>query len=556
MTCKKCGLELKRSDKFCPRCGEIAPKQKTSTTKKTLIIFLTVIVVAIACSIIITIISVNSKPSQKVYNDTSRVFEENSKSTVKEVLSESETESKTESEIETKAEKGIITGQVLDDLGNPIENAEVCAIVVRETETKDNAENISDTSGSNSEIKTKTDKEGKYSIECLVGEYKIQITADGYDGFINEKYVTVSTGKTVSIEKINLKSKSSEFDSLITNIINNESIWISNLEKEEKDFKDVGLDTSGNEYLWFQDMNMDGNLELVTMSKYFNDMDLGGDYRYCSIYSCNNSKFNIFLPANTDADFYSTTFGICNGKMDDSTFSYYLWQKKDGSFVYLSDNSIDVMLLDLSYLSLGGCAIDYPIIKIYDDDYCYIDWKDFVSSDCATEVSISDGKKYYDNYFDGAVSYKTNTKKIKLSDYQNKTEDEKRKLLEESAEAWSYSKDGSTKKPFEDIVNDIVEKYGSTTSDYEQFSIDSNKTTPINNIKGQINCHGGKVVGFTTDYVLNGGSVGIVRSDLADTWHVTAKNSCTSYGIVWYELWDSDDGDYYGWVDSNYIDFY
>ena len=63
-------------------------------------------------------------------------------------------------------------------------------------------------------------------------------------------------------------------------------------------------------------------------------------------------------------------------------------------------------------------------------------------------------------------------------------------------------------------------------------------------------------MGFTTDYVVNGGSVGIVRSDLGDTWHVTAKNSCISYGIVWYELWDSDDGDYYGWVDSNYIDFY
>ena len=551
MTCKKCGLELKRSDKFCPRCGEIAPKQKTSTTKKVVIVLASFLAVVAVCGVVSVVLN-NSNSSPKVYKNTSRSFDGNYngnyKSNVKKNLNTSESE--------TEAEKGIITGQVLDDLGNPIENAEVCAIVVRETETKDNAENISDTSGSNSEIKTKTDKEGKYSIECLVGEYKIQITADGYDGFINEKYVTVSTGKTVSIEKINLKSKSSEFDSLITNIINNESIWISNLEKEEKDFKDVGLDTSGNEYLWFQDMNMDGNLELVTMSKYFNDMDLGGDYRYCSIYSFNNSKFNIFLPANTDADFYSTTFGICNGKMDDSTFSYYLWQKKDGSFVYLSDNSIDVMLLDLSSLSLGGCAIDYPIIEIYDDDYCYIDWKDFVSSDCATEVSISDGKKYYDNYFDGAVSYKTNTKKIKLSDYQNKTEDEKRKLLEESAEAWSYSKDGSTKKPFEDIVNDIVEKYGSTTSDYEQFSIDSNKTTPINNIKGQINCHGGKVVGFTTDYVLNGGSVGIVRSDLADTWHVTAKNSCTSYGIVWYELWDSDDGDYYGWVDSNYIDFY
>ena len=551
MTCKKCGLELKRSDKFCPRCGEIAPKKKTSTAKKVVVVLASFIAVVAVCGVISVVLN-NSNSSPKVYKNTSRSFDGNYngnyKSNVKKNLNTSESE--------TEAEKGIITGQVLDDSGNPIENAEVCAIVVREAETKDNAESVSDTSGNDSEIKTKTDKEGKYSIECLAGEYKIQITADGYDGFISEKYVTVSTGNTVSIEKISLKSKNSEFDSLITNVINNEVTWIGNLEKEEKDFKDIGLDTSGNEYLWFQDMNMDGNLELVTMSKYFNDMDLGGDYRYCSIYSCNNSEFNIFLPANTDADFYSTTFGLCNGKMDDSTFSYYLWQKKDGSFVYLSDNSIDVMLLDLSYLSLGGGTTNYPIIEICDDNYCYIDWKNFVSSDCATKASISDGKKYYDNYFDGAVSYKTNTKKIKLSDYQNKTEDEKRKLLEESAEAWSYSKDGNTKKPFEDIVNDIVERYGSTASDYEQFSIDSNKATPINNITGQINCHGGKVVGFTTDYVVNGGSVGIVRSDLGDTWHVTAKNSCISYGIVWYELWDSDDGDYYGWVDSNYIDFY
>lgn len=79
---------------------------------------------------------------------------------------------------------------------------------------------------------------------------------------------------------------------------------------------------------------------------------------------------------------------------------------------------------------------------------------------------------------------------------------------------------------------------------------------PVDNMKGQINCHGETVAGFTTDYVVNGGAVGMVRSSLGDTWHVTAKNSCTNYGITWYELWDSDDGDYYGWVDSNYIDFY
>lgn len=79
---------------------------------------------------------------------------------------------------------------------------------------------------------------------------------------------------------------------------------------------------------------------------------------------------------------------------------------------------------------------------------------------------------------------------------------------------------------------------------------------PVDNMKGQINCHGGTVAGFTTDYVVNGGAVGKVRNSLGDTWHVTAKNACDNYGVTWYELWDSDDGDYYGWVDSSYIDFY
>lgn len=79
---------------------------------------------------------------------------------------------------------------------------------------------------------------------------------------------------------------------------------------------------------------------------------------------------------------------------------------------------------------------------------------------------------------------------------------------------------------------------------------------PVDNMKGQINCHGETVAGFTTDYVVNGGAVQKVRNSLGDTWHVTAKNKCDNYGVTWYELWDSDDGDYYGWVDSNYIDFY
>ncbi len=78
----------------------------------------------------------------------------------------------------------------------------------------------------------------------------------------------------------------------------------------------------------------------------------------------------------------------------------------------------------------------------------------------------------------------------------------------------------------------------------------------VDNMKGQINCHGGTVAGFTTNYVVNGGAAQKVRNSLGDTWHITAKNTCDNYGVTWYELWDSDDGDYYGWVDEEYIDFY
>lgn len=83
-----------------------------------------------------------------------------------------------------------------------------------------------------------------------------------------------------------------------------------------------------------------------------------------------------------------------------------------------------------------------------------------------------------------------------------------------------------------------------------------NPVEPVNDWKGQINVHGGIVAGYTTDYIVYNGAYDTVRKSLGDRWHVTAKNTCFSNGITWYELWDSDDGDYYGWVDEDYIDFY
>ena len=73
---------------------------------------------------------------------------------------------------------------------------------------------------------------------------------------------------------------------------------------------------------------------------------------------------------------------------------------------------------------------------------------------------------------------------------------------------------------------------------------------------GRLNTHGLGVAGFASSYVVDGGEVSEIRHTLGDGWHVTAVNWCYSKDILWYELYDSDDGDYYGWVDENYIDFY
>lgn len=74
------------------------------------------------------------------------------------------------------------------------------------------------------------------------------------------------------------------------------------------------------------------------------------------------------------------------------------------------------------------------------------------------------------------------------------------------------------------------------------------------NYLGVINTHGLGVAGFATSYVVGGGEVQEVRHRLGD-WHVKAVRYCTSKDILWYELYDSEDGDYYGWVDAEYIDF-
>ena len=103
-----------------------------------------------------------------------------------------------------------------------------------------------------------------------------------------------------------------------------------------------------------------------------------------------------------------------------------------------------------------------------------------------------------------------------------------------------------------DII-DNIEFEGTQDSSVEDNSFEIMEINPP--MYGEIASNGLEIEGYTSDYVCYGGAK--TRQWICeDTWHITAKRFVESYGICWYECWDTDDGDYYGWIDSNFLYFY
>ena len=78
--------------------------------------------------------------------------------------------------------------------------------------------------------------------------------------------------------------------------------------------------------------------------------------------------------------------------------------------------------------------------------------------------------------------------------------------------------------------------------------------TSISPRKGQVAGNG--VYGYASSYACYSDGKQATQHKVENTWHITAKNTCYSHGVTWYECWDTDDGDYYGWIDANYLSFY
>lgn len=112
-----------------------------------------------------------------------------------------------------------------------------------------------------------------------------------------------------------------------------------------------------------------------------------------------------------------------------------------------------------------------------------------------------------------------------------------------------------------------INYYGYASRDYitetERINVgagpadQSNNTITSCNRFGTIySADGSKVDGLTKSYLIDGGAATYERHDLTNGWHIKAVNVYYDGSKYWYELYDADDGDYYGWVDVAHISFY
>ncbi len=87
-------------------------------------------------------------------------------------------------------------------------------------------------------------------------------------------------------------------------------------------------------------------------------------------------------------------------------------------------------------------------------------------------------------------------------------------------------------------------------------SSSSSQITPVEKYGTIYSPNGSKVDGLTRSYLIDGGAATYERHDLTHGWHIKAVNKYYNGINDWYELYDADDGDYYGWVNEEAISFY
>lgn len=344
--------------------------------------------------------------------------------------------------------EGAISGKVVDVDGNTV----VGATVIIESSSDDTS--------------VETNQQGEFQISCSPGDYTINVIADGYETYTSPDTIEVKSEGVTYVDWIELIPD--EITKLVNTVIENTSIWQTNIENEDNYYSMSNGKIAGDDWIWFQDIDMDGTLEFLTMTKYLDDGS-GVDRRSFNVYECDGG-FSTYREVNSDLG-SSGEFSVANNQMETDTFNYTLWQKSDGNYVYLTVSSIDTLLGELSYLKFdANSCVNFPIISICSNgEGCNINWTSFESPEFSDTVSYDKAIEYYNSYFSDMVGYQTVTKKIKLSDYISQSDEEKKALLLDSAKSWNYSKDENAVKPMQDVINEASKMAADNMNyDYKQ----------------------------------------------------------------------------------------
>ena len=122
----------------------------------------------------------------------------------------------------------------------------------------------------------------------------------------------------------------------------------------------------------------------------------------------------------------------------------------------------------------------------------------------------------------------------------------------------SYSKDGSSEPLYGYVSKEYVairEMLNGGTLESKNCTVNGITLFNCYNDYGEINTHGGDLPSITLDYI-TGGSIVYVRQRLSDGLKVQALRYCSSKGVTWVEIIESETNEYIGWIDSEYVDFY
>ena len=329
---------------------------------------------------------------------------------------------------------------------------------------------ITITSNSDSSITevTKTDEEGHFEFTLPTGKYILKVTANGYNEYISGEIEVKN--ESMNYDALIKLEKTDNSPEIVKAVINNENIFVDNVSELNLIATSLNNSLSENNMMWFQDINMDGQREFITQSESGGDLTL---QTYFTAYKCEDG--NLVPYCNIHNNSYT-----CIGKQD---FDYKLYRKKsDNKFVYLKDSYVfPVVSGSVERLALQGMNSVEVADMCYglDPDVPgYINTKEWVEDFFSNGEYVDDNAflEFYNTYVGNLVSYSTSVSKINIQEYLQMSEKDKKSVLTQSYDSWSYS-ENTEQVSFmtENVISPLLENNNASNNITDYKSIYKSK---------------------------------------------------------------------------------